>query len=88
MTEIFVDGIRSIAIAHGVARIELLQLKRDKSASKLEPQVVGTMMIPVGALTEFTNQLANSLTKIRESVGAKGRGAGTGGDVDSALDNL
>ena len=88
MTEIFVDGIRSIAIAHGVARIELLQLKRDKSASKLEPQVVATMMIPVGALTEFTSQLANSLKKIRESAGGKGRGAGPGGDVDAALDNL
>ena len=46
------------------------------------------MMIPVGALTEFTSQLANSLKKIRESAGGKGRDAGSGGDVDAALENL
>ncbi len=31
MNDIFADGIRSIAVANGVARIELLQLRRGQS---------------------------------------------------------
>ncbi|MFQ6017985.1 MAG: hypothetical protein ACE5KF_07295 [Kiloniellaceae bacterium] len=89
MTEIFVDGIRSIAVANGVARIELLQLKRDKTATKLEAQVVATMMIPVGALKDFTAQLESSLDKIRASLkGQAGGAAPASPGVDSALENL
>lgn len=86
MSDIFVDGIRSIAVANGVTRIELLQLKRGKSKTKLEPEVVATLMIPVAALKDFTSQLANTLQKINESA-KKGRAKG-GDDVANALENL
>lgn len=86
MSDIFVDGIRSIAVANGVTRIELLQLKRGKSKTKLEPEVVATLMIPVAALKDFTSQLANTLQKINEGA-KKGRAKG-GDDVANALENL
>ena len=35
MNDFFVDGIRSIAVANGVVRIELLQLRRGESQTKL-----------------------------------------------------
>ncbi|MEE8500710.1 MAG: hypothetical protein V3S27_09060 [Kiloniellales bacterium] len=89
MSDIFVDGIRSIAVANGVTRIELLQLKRGKSKTKLEPEVVATLMIPVAALKDFTSQLATTLQKINEGA-KKGRakGAKGGDDVANALENL
>ncbi len=86
MIDIFVDGIRSIAVANGVTRIELLQLKRGKSKTKLEPEVVATLMIPVAALKDFTAQLATTVRKINE--GAKQARAKGGDDVASALENL
>ena len=86
MTEIFADGIRSIAVANGVTRIELLQLKRGQSQTKLEPEVVATLMIPVASLRGFIAQLASAQKNLSESAKAKGREAGS--DVDSALENL
>ena len=67
MNDIFVDGIRSIAVANGVARIELLQLKRGQSKSKLEPEVVGVLMLPVASLKDFSTQLASTLQKLNEA---------------------
>ncbi len=52
MNDIFVDGIRSIAVANGVARIELLQLRRGESKNKLDPEVVGVLMLPIASLTK------------------------------------
>ena len=87
MNDIFVDGIRSIAVANGVTRVELLQLKRGKSKTKLEPEVVATLMIPVATLKDFTLQLANTLQKLNAS--AKGKSAALHDDeVSSALENL
>lgn len=92
MTEIFIDGLRSIAVANGVVRIELVQLRRGESKSNLESEVVGTLMLPAGALKSVTGQLASTLKKLEEaSAGdAKGQGkTGSGGeDFDSALQNL
>lgn len=84
MSDIFVDGIRSIAVANGVTRIELLQLRRGKSKSNLEPTVVATLMIPVASLKDFTGQLANTLQKL--SAGAKPKAGG--GGTEAALENL
>ena len=87
MNDIFADGIRSIAVANGVARIELLQLKRGQSQSKLEPEVVGVLMLPVASLKEFSTQLASTVKKLNEATKARRAEASTEA-VDSALENL
>jgi hypothetical protein len=87
MSDIFIDGIRSIAVANGVARIEVVQLRRGESRDKLDPEVTATLLIPANALKDFTTQLAGALQKM--SARAKAQpAAGQGGDVDSALENL
>ena len=90
MSEIFVDGIRTVAVANGVARIEMVQLKRGSNGSKLEPQVVATLMLPVAGLKEFTAQLGNAIKAIEENAKTKGaqRPAAQAGEVDTALENL
>lgn len=97
MTDIFADGIQSIAVSNGILRIELAQLKRGKSKTKLEPQPVGSLIIPVTALKDFTLQLANTLQQIQSSVKEaeeKGKKKKKGGkakdddDLDKALENL
>ena len=51
MTEIFADGVNSIAISNGVARLELVQLRRNTvGESKLVPQPVGTLFLPLAGL--------------------------------------
>ncbi len=87
MNDIFVDGIRSMAVANGVARIELLQLKRGQSQSKLEPEVVGVLLLPVASLKEFSTQLANTVQKLTEAAKARSAEASVEA-VDSALETL
>lgn len=87
MNEIFVDGIRSIAVANGVARIELLQLRRGKSKSKLDPEATALMLLPVAALKDFSTQLVGTLEKLDQA--AKARSAEARGEaLDSTLENL
>lgn len=87
MNDIFVDGIRSIAVANGVARIELLQLRRGQSQSKLDSEVTAILLLPVTALKEFSTQLAGTLEKLNQA--AKARSAEAQGEaVESALENL
>ncbi|MFQ5774564.1 MAG: hypothetical protein ACE5GS_08615 [Kiloniellaceae bacterium] len=89
MSDIFVDGVRSVAVANGVARIELVQLQRDAGQTKLEPQVVARLMIPVAALKEFAAHLATSVQRIEANARTHGEGnAGQTADVDHALENL
>lgn len=87
MSDIFIDGIRSIAVANGVARIEVVQLRRGDSRDKLDPEVTATLLIPAGALKDFTAQLAGALQKLGARAKAQAR-PGEGGDVESALENL
>ena len=87
MNDIFADGIRSIAVANGVARIELLQLRRGQSPNKLEPEVVATLMLPVASLREFSAQLAKPLQKLEEAAQARAADA-SAEELDSALGNL
>ena len=61
MNDFFVDGIRSIAVANGVVRIELLQLRRGQSQTKLDPEVTAVLLLPVAALKDFSTQLAGTL---------------------------
>ncbi len=87
MNDIFADGIRSIAVANGVARIELLQLRRGESKSKLDPEVVGVLMLPIAALKDFSVQLASTVQKLEEAAKARSAEASTEA-VQSALENL
>ncbi len=89
MSDIFVDGVRAVAVANGVARIELLQLKRGADATKLEPQVVATLLIPVGGLRELAAHLTSSMERIEaKQKTAESDAAGKTGDVETALRNL
>ncbi len=87
MNDIFVDGIRSIAVANGVARIELLQLRRGQSQNKLEPEATAVLLLPVAALRDFSTQLSGTLEKLGQAAKAKTAEA-RGEAVDSALENL
>ncbi len=87
MNDIFVDGIRSIAVANGVARIELLQLRRGQSKNKLDPEVVGVLLLPIASLKDFSAQLVSTLQKLNEAAKARSAEANTEA-VQSALENL
>ncbi len=87
MNDIFVDGIRSIAVANGVTRIELLRLRRGESQSKLEPEVVATLLMPVASLKDVSAQLAGTVQKLDEAAQTRAASA-KGGEVESALENL
>ncbi len=71
MTEIFADGIRSIAVTNGVLRIELMQLRHNREQKGLEPQSAGTLMMPVPLLKDFTFQLVKTLEKLKEHENAE-----------------
>ena len=89
MPDIFVDGVRAVAVANGVARIELLQLKRDDKATKLEPQVVATLLIPVGGMRDLAAHLTSSIERIEANQGAaQQETAVKTGEVETALQNL
>jgi len=87
MNDIFVDGIRSIAVANGVARIELLQLRRGQSQSKLDPEVTAVLLLPVAALKNFSTQLSGTLEKLNQAAKARKTDARSEA-VESALENL
>ena len=47
MTEIFADGISSIAISNGVARIELVQMRKTTvGEARLVPETTATLLVP------------------------------------------
>ncbi len=87
MNDIFVDGIRSIAVANGVARIEMLQLRRGQSPTKLDPEVTAVLLLPVAALKDFSTQLSGTLEKLDQA--AKTRKSEARNEaVETALENL
>ena len=89
MSDIFVDGVRAVAVANGVARVELLQLRRGADGTKLEPEVVATLLVPAGSLRDLATHLMSSVEKMeaREKAAAPS-GPQPRGDVDAALENL
>ena len=87
MNDIFVDGIRSIAVANGVARIELLQLRRGESKNKLDPEVTAVLLLPVAALKDFSTQISGTLEKLNQAAKARKTDARSEA-VESALENL
>lgn len=92
MTEVFADGIRSIAVANGVVRVELVQLKRGSGEAKqLQPEVTGSLILPVGALKDFTLQFARTLERLEQRNRDRAKAEDSieeGGDMDQALEQL
>ena len=92
MTEIFADGVNSIAISNGVARLELVQLRRNTvGESKLVPQPVGTLFLPVAGLQQMVQQLSETARRIQEQQAGRAKVAAAESEseaADEALTNL
>ncbi len=72
MTEIFADGISSIAISNGVARIELVQMRKTTvGEARLVPETTATLLVPVNGLQQMTQQLAQSIKQLQEQTGVR-----------------
>jgi len=72
MTEIFADGISSIAISSGVARIELVQMRKTTvGEARLVPETTATLLVPINGLQQMTQQLAQSIKQFQEQKGAR-----------------
>ncbi len=72
MTEIFADGISSIAISNGVARIELVQMRKTTvGEARLVPETTATLLVPINGLQQMTQQLAQSLKQLQEQKGVR-----------------
>ena len=65
----------------------LVQLRRGQSKNKLDPEVVGVLMLPIASLKDFSAQLASTLEKLNEAAKARSAEASTEA-VQSALENL
>ncbi|HEX9790263.1 MAG TPA: hypothetical protein VGA60_06345 [Kiloniellales bacterium] len=92
MTEIFADGVNSIAISNGVARLELVQLRRNTvGEAKLVPQPVGTLFLPVAGLQQMVQQLSETARRIQEQQAGRAKVAAAESEseaADEALTNL
>ncbi len=66
MIEIFVDGIRSVGVANGVVRIEFAQLRRSTDGeSRMIPEPVATVMVPVSSMRGLLKQLTDTMQQIQ-----------------------
>lgn len=88
MTEIFADGIRSIAIANGVLRVELVRLKHAETTKKLEAEPAGALLLPAGRLKEISAQFARTLEQLEEKAAGAAAGSEGSDDLEEALTNL
>jgi hypothetical protein len=92
MTEIFADGVNSIAISNGVARLELVQLRRNTvGEAKLVPQPVATLFLPLAGLQQLLQQLNETARRMQDQQAAKTQVSKTESDsqeADEALTNL
>jgi hypothetical protein len=87
MTEIFADGISSIAISNGVARVELVQMRKATvGEARLVPETTATLLVPINGLRQMTQQLAQSLKQLQEHTAQRAEGAAD--DIDSAEEAL
>jgi hypothetical protein len=87
MTDLFIDGIRSIAVVNGVARLELVQMKRSPESNKMEASVVGTLSLPLAALKDVSEQLGKAVSRI--APGEQGsKEAAKEDEISTALQNL
>ena len=92
MTEIFADGVNSIAISNGVARLELVQLRRNTvGEAKLVPQPVGTLFLPLAGLQQMLQQLNETARRIQEQQTEQDKVVTSESEIqaaDEALTNL
>lgn len=92
MTEIFADGVNSIAISNGVARLELVQLRRNTvGESKLVPQPVGTLFLPLAGLQQMIQQLNETARRVQDQQAAQAGATRSDSEAkaaDDALTNL
>ena len=92
MSDLFADGVRSVAVANGVLRIELYQMKRnDEDAGKLQSVTSGVLYMPAVALKDMTTQLARALERMTEAASgaaASGQKQESRAGIDEALNNL
>ena len=92
MTDIFADGVNSIAISNGVARLELVQLRRNTvGEAKLVPQPVGTLFLPLAGLQQMIQQLNETARRVQDQQAAQAGAAKSAEDAkaaDDALTNL
>ncbi len=88
MTEIFADGMRSIAIANGVVRVELVRLKHSTTTKKLEAEPAGALLLPAGRLKEVSAQFARTLQQLEDKAADGKTGPTEGSDLEDALTNL
>ena len=72
MTEIFADGVHSIAVSNGVARLELVQLRRNTvGEAKLVPRPVATLFLPVAGVQQLLQQLTGTMERLQEQQAEK-----------------
>ena len=89
MTEIFADGVNSIAISNGVARLELVQLRRNTvGESKLVPQPLGTLFLPLAGLQQMIQQLNETARRVQDQQAAQADAAKSENDAEAADDAL
>lgn len=96
MTEIFADAIGSIAVSNGVARIELVQLRKTKvGKARLLPEPVAMLFVPATGLQQMTQQLVEAARALQkqetaraERAEARAEAAKDAGAADEALTNL
>ena len=89
MTEIFADGVNSIAISNGVARLELVQLRRNTvGESKLVPQPVGTLFLPLAGLQQMIQQLNETARRVQDQQAAQAGAARSDNEAQAADDAL
>ncbi len=89
MTEIFADGVNSIAISNGVARLELVQLRRNTvGEAKLVPQPVGTLFLPVAGLQQMLQQLNEAVRRVQEQQAEQDKVITTESEAQAADDAL
>lgn len=87
MTDLFIDGIRSIAVVNGVARLELVQMKRSPESNKMEATAIGTLSLPLASLTDISRQLNKAVGRLTPAAQNPGDSAGED-EISSALQNL
>ena len=89
MAEIFADGIKAIAAANGVLRIELMQLRHNEGANGFEQATAATLFLPINALGDVIGKLSDLQEKLAAAQ-QKGRAAprSEAEDLDETLANL
>lgn len=88
MTEIFADGIRSIAMANGVLRVEFVRLKHGATTQKMEAEASGALLLPAGSLKDISAQFARTLEQLEKNAAKTDAPSGERNDLDDALTNL